>query len=235
MSTKKEKEEIMSYLLDNESAFGILITIMLYGSQNLLSLSKWLQKKTNSLIYHVQKLHELKLLEIDDQKKHLPGKYYKPTTLATDIMNNDLSLFFEDRQNEITQYLGNKEANVENLPEISKLFTGIMNFTKIMSTLWLVNLEPEKLTIKNGKFNKEGKQIGSSLLYVNMINVEDQEVDKRILEASRRYFEEIDTIYKEVQEKNKSTSTNQKATDDLFSNSKKFRLLYNFSALFDRS
>ena len=235
MSTTKEKEEILNYLLENESAFGIIITIMLYGSQNLLNLSKWLQKKSNSLIYHIQKLIEYNLLEIDTQKSQLPGKYYKPTSKALEIMNKDLTIFFEDLENSIKKFMGNKEGNKESIPEMGKIFSVVMNFTKVMSNLWLVNLEPEKLSIKEGKLYKGNNPIGPSLLHVNMINVEDEEDDKKIIEATHKYFTEITKISDEVEKKYKSNNESTESEDDLLSNAKKFRFIYDFSALFDRS
>ena len=235
LSDIQTKEEIISYLLENESAFGILITIILYGSQNLLNLSRMLQKKPNSLIYHIQKLNEFELLEIDNQKSNLPGKYYNPSHKAIEIMNKDLTIFFEDLESKITKYLGNKDGNIDKIQELASLVSGIMNFTKVMSTLWLSNLEPEKLSIKEGKMFKGNNPIGRTVLYVNMINVEDEDDDEKIHNVMEKYFKDIDEISHEIEKKYGSNSNNENLVNDVFNNAKKFRFIYDFSALFDRT
>lgn len=235
LSNKHTKEEIISYLLENESAFGILITLMLFGSENLLNLSRRLQKKPNSLIYHIQKLNEYELLEIDNQKSNLPGKYYNPSPKAIEIMNNDLTTFFDDLESKITNLLASEESYVDKIPEFTHLISGIMNFTKIMSNLWVSNLEPEKISIKGGKLYKENNPIGRTLLYVDMFNVEDEEDDKKIHNATQKYLKEMNEISKEIEKKYKYNSNNENSNNDVFSNARKFRFIYNFSALFDRT
>lgn len=234
MNSTEQKEDLIKYILENESAFGILVTISFYGSQNLQILSENLKRKPNSLIYHLQKLTEKNLIEIDVEKSNLPGKYYKLTQDGKRIIDLEITEYFESVQNKINEYLGKKDKNLDSIPQLSQLFTGIISFVKILSSLWITNLQPDQISIKDGKFVKNDEHIGPSQMMIQMVNVGIEEDDKKILEIIRRYSEELDEAVREIEQKYHKTSPEEKLNDSLFGNAKKFRFMYIFSALFNR-
>ena len=182
----------------------------------------------------IPKLVDLKLLETDSQKSNLPGKYYKLTDLALEIINSDLIAFLQGLETEIKKVIGDKDKISENIPRLSHLISGMMTFSKIMSNIWLANLEPLRISMKDGVIMKNDAPLGSALLHIDTVNVEDEEDDNKIKQILNKSFSELDIVIKGIEEKYKTKEINTTQTDELFSNANRFRLIYAFSAVFDR-
>ena len=66
------------------------------------------------------------------------------------------------------------------------------------------------------------------------MNVEDDEDDKKLVEATSRYLNELDQICSTIDKKNKPQKSDPDSNLDLFDNAQKFRFMYTFSALFNK-
>jgi hypothetical protein len=229
-----ENDSIIEYILENESAFGILIVISLYGSQNLQNVSKILKKKPNSLIYHVQKLSESNLLEIDVSKINLPGKYYKLTKKSNTLLNDDLTASFIGLEAGIQEILQNKERNLKDLGKFVNLFSGIFSLAKIMANLFVSSIETADVNVRDGQLFKNNLPIGPSQVHIDIVNIEDETDDQKIVMATKNYLTELEKITSEIDKKNSKRKNKIDQSEKFFSDAKRFRFIYNFSAVYNK-
>ncbi|MFW9929130.1 MAG: hypothetical protein ACFFD1_07045 [Candidatus Thorarchaeota archaeon] len=235
MNYISNKYEKIYYILQNESAFGILIVIILYGSQNLHNLSNYLKKKPNSLIYHIKRLIEKNLIEIDVSQKNLPGKYYKLTGEAVEIFNTDFTASFDEIEKEISKLQEEKRTDPLVISKLAISMSGVISLAKIMSTLFILNFEePENLVLKEGKLFNKDKPLGTAQIFIEILDIEDEEDDKKILRVIKNYTQELNELSKSIEKKHANKNSRGNKSSEIFGNSKKFRFIYQFSSIFRR-
>ena len=87
------------------------------------------------------------------------------------------------------------------------------------------------MSFKNYKLYNKDVPVGNASLQLSIINIENEEDYRRLIDATDAYLSEIDKINDSITNKVERNKTEF----DLLAESKKFRFIYNFSALFNKN
>ncbi|QEE15548.1 winged helix-turn-helix domain-containing protein [Promethearchaeum syntrophicum] len=188
--------ELVKYfeLLGDETKFGILFALKMFGSLNLKHIAKCLGKSEPAILRQLKILTQLNLIIIDQKESTQSwGKFYKISSYGSDIFS---------KSNKFINAIPDKEYTVNLYHKMSLILKSLSSFnhniTKFASNVYL---EDAQRLVELSKKN-EGNYGDAMIFSLLSISLKNKEDTKEYLEMVNEFQEKVKKfrVIKEIDE-----------------------------------
>lgn len=184
-------------LLGDEIKLGIIFALKMFGSMNLKSIAKIVNKPESTTLRHIKSMmpykadnqdgFEIKLLEIDmEATEQKWGKYYRLTTIAENILVYQTQHIVDKSVERIDK----NEVKANNLESIAKMMKSVSTISYNLANA------ATQYMIERVDDNKELKQQLSKTFAVSLslLQIENEEDREKLNKAITEFQEKIKKI-----------------------------------------
>ncbi|MHA1332027.1 MAG: winged helix-turn-helix domain-containing protein [Candidatus Hodarchaeales archaeon] len=208
------KNKDVEFLMKNDTRYGIITALKLYGSLNLKELGEVLGKSETTLIHHVHTLLEHKFIEELDKRKigkRRRGKFYvlsKKTQIINDMI---IQQYWGKDHSEGIKKLMNKTAEefndfvvseLKNLGDIFHFLSFQFKGSAIMNKN-LVEITLQKYQTILGQLKRNKKidvPMGTTNSFITSIPIISHKVVLKIAELTNNYLLELTKLEREIKD-----------------------------------